>query len=102
MITCGCYVGSIFRHENRKLRLPSGLRPHDFNLVFEGYAILRHWEKDRNFIIENIRRPEDFEKVTQKLTEDFLEQTRFLFLPPEVQKSVSTTVVRKILEANRE
>jgi hypothetical protein len=35
------------------------------------------------------------------LAGDFLEQTRFLFLPPEIQKSVAATVVRKILEANR-
>jgi len=59
-------------------------------------------EENRKFITENIRRPEDFEPVVQKLAGDFLEQTRFLFLPPEIQKSVAATVVRKILEANRE
>ena len=59
-------------------------------------------EENRKFIAENIRRPEDFEAVVQKLAGDFLEQTRFLFLPPEIQKSVAATVVRKILEANRE
>jgi glyoxylase-like metal-dependent hydrolase (beta-lactamase superfamily II) len=59
-------------------------------------------EEKRKFITENIRRPEDFEPVVQKLAGDFLEQTRFLFLPPEIQKSVAATVVRKILEANRE
>ena len=58
-------------------------------------------EENRKFITENIRRPEDFEPVVQKLAGDFLEQTRFLFLPPEIQKSVAATVVRKILEANR-
>ena len=59
-------------------------------------------EENWKFITENIRRPEDFEPVVQKLAGDFLEQTRFLFLPPEIQKSVAATVVRKILEANRE
>jgi glyoxylase-like metal-dependent hydrolase (beta-lactamase superfamily II) len=59
-------------------------------------------EENRKFITENIRRREDFEPVVQKLAGDFLEQTRFLFLPPEIQKSVAATVVRKILEANRE
>jgi glyoxylase-like metal-dependent hydrolase (beta-lactamase superfamily II) len=59
-------------------------------------------EEDRRFIAENIRGPEDFEKVVQELAEDFLEQTRFLFLPPEIQKSVAATVVRKILETKEE
>jgi glyoxylase-like metal-dependent hydrolase (beta-lactamase superfamily II) len=84
-------------------------------LAFEHHGFLRGaearqfliqatWQAEENqkFITENIRRPEDFEPVVQKLAGDFLEQTRFLFLPPEIQKSVAATVVRKILEANRE
>jgi hypothetical protein len=39
--------------------------------------------------------------VVQKLAGDFLEQTRLPFLPPDIQKGVAATVVRKILEANR-
>jgi glyoxylase-like metal-dependent hydrolase (beta-lactamase superfamily II) len=59
-------------------------------------------EENRKFITENVRRPEDFEPVVQKLAGDFLEQTRFPFLPSAIQKSVAATVVRKFLEANRE
>jgi 2-aminobenzoylacetyl-CoA thioesterase len=55
-------------------------------------------EEDRKFILENVRRPEKFEAVVQKMAGDFWKQTRFLFLPPELQKSVAETVVRKILE----
>ena len=59
-------------------------------------------EEDRKFVTENVRGPEDFDRVAQKLAEEFLEQTRFLFLPPDIQKSVAGTVVRKILETKRE
>ena len=59
-------------------------------------------EENRKFITENVRRPEDFEAVVQKLAGDFLEQTRFPFLPSDIQESVAATVVRKFLEANRE
>jgi glyoxylase-like metal-dependent hydrolase (beta-lactamase superfamily II) len=59
-------------------------------------------EENRKFITENIRNSEDIEAVVQKLAGDFLEQTRFLFLPGDIQKSVAATVVRRILEANRE
>ena len=62
----------------------------------------RRTEEDRKFVLENIRGSEDLEGVVQKLAEEFLEQTRFLFLPPEIQKSVAATVARKILETSRE
>ena len=58
-------------------------------------------EGDRKFITEKVRSPEDLEAVAQKLAEEFLEQTRLPFLPPDIQKGVAATVVRKILEANR-
>ena len=58
-------------------------------------------EEDRKFITENLRSPEDFETVVQKLAGDFLEQTRLPFLPPDIQKGVAATVVRKILEASQ-
>jgi glyoxylase-like metal-dependent hydrolase (beta-lactamase superfamily II) len=58
-------------------------------------------EEDRKFITENVRSPEDFETVVQKLAGDFLEQTRLPFMPPEIQKGVAATVVRKILDAGR-
>ena len=58
-------------------------------------------EEDRKFITEKVQSPEGFETVVQKLAGDFLEQTRLPFLPPDIQKDVAATVVRKILEANR-
>ena len=62
----------------------------------------RRAEDDRKFILEHIRGPEDFDQVVREMTQDFLEQTRFLFLPPEIQKRVAQTVVRKILETKNE
>jgi glyoxylase-like metal-dependent hydrolase (beta-lactamase superfamily II) len=59
-------------------------------------------EENRKFIIEKSRRPEDAEGLVRKLAGEFLEQTRFLFLPPEIQKSVAETVVRKVLETKEE
>ncbi len=59
-------------------------------------------EENRKFIIAKVRSPEDLEAVAQKLAEDFREQTRLPFMPPDIQKSVAATVVRKILEAGRE
>jgi glyoxylase-like metal-dependent hydrolase (beta-lactamase superfamily II) len=59
-------------------------------------------EEDRKFVLENIRGPEDVEKVVEKIAAEFLEQTRFLFLPSDIQKSVAATVVRKIMETKSE
>ncbi len=57
-------------------------------------------EEDRKFILEKVRKQEDMEEAVEKLTREFIEQTRFPFLSAEIQKTVSRTVVQKILEGN--
>ncbi len=59
-------------------------------------------EEDRKFILEKVQRQENMGEVIEKLTRDFLGQTKFSFLPPEIQKTVAETVVRKMLEASTE
>jgi hypothetical protein len=59
-------------------------------------------EEDKKFILEKVRDQKDFEEVAQKLADDFRDQTRLPFLPPEIRKSVAETVVRKILQGGAE
>jgi 2-aminobenzoylacetyl-CoA thioesterase len=59
-------------------------------------------EEDKKFILEKVQNQENMEEVVEKLSRDFMEQTRFPFLPPEIQRSVTETVVRKILEGKAE
>jgi len=57
-------------------------------------------EEDRKLVLEKVQKEEDIEATADKLTREFLEQTELPFLPPEIQKTVSETVVRRILDGS--
>jgi 2-aminobenzoylacetyl-CoA thioesterase len=59
-------------------------------------------EEDRKFVREKVRDPKDLDEVAQKFADDFRDQTRLPFLPPEIRRSVAETVVRKILQGGTE
>jgi 2-aminobenzoylacetyl-CoA thioesterase len=59
-------------------------------------------EEDRKFIVAKAQNPEGFDEVVQKFAGEFREQTRLPFLPPEIQKTVAETIVRKILQGSGE
>jgi 2-aminobenzoylacetyl-CoA thioesterase len=59
-------------------------------------------EEDKKFIAAKVQNQESFDEVVQKFSGEFREQARLPFLPPEIQKSVAETVVRKILQGGGE
>lgn len=59
-------------------------------------------EETRRRIAESIREPGGFESAVEEFAGEFREQTRFLFLPPEIQRSVAATGIRKIMETQGE
>ena len=59
-------------------------------------------EEEKKFIVAKVQNQESFDEVVQKFAGEFREQARLPFLPPEIQKSVAETVVRKILQGSGE